>query len=145
MIYTTIIVSALEILKEIFSLSKKVLDSTDSEKHAKSVNALNVGVSDTYAKMREIIVNCNKFSDEEKIQKLAELAEQEKESKEKCNEMILENRKNVTDVIMTVLKGFLTCGISFAPEIIKGLKSTLGANAEFQEIELTADSIDNKY
>lgn len=113
---------AIDMFKGISDLCKKVIDAGDSEKYAKSVNQLNEGIDDTYANMRSIITNSEKFSDEEKIQKLKELAECEAEAKRKCGEAIQGNRENVAKISLEVLKGFLTCGISFAPAIIKQLK-----------------------
>ena len=115
---------ALELIKNISELCKKVVDASDGEKYAKSVNDLNDGVSNTYNEMRKIIAESNKFSDEEKIAKLSELALQEEESKRRCGEAIQGNRESIANIVMEVFKGLLTCGIYFMPAIINNLKKT---------------------
>ena len=129
---TPILGSVIELLKNISSLCNKVIDSSDPEKHAKSVNELNKGVSDTYEEMRKIIVNSDKFSDDEKIKRLQQLSKQEETSKKKCSELIAENRKNIAKTVMYILEGFLTCGISFTPAIMKQVKNTILEGNELQ-------------
>ena len=111
-----------DMIKEISSLARTVVESADSDKYAYSVETLNKGVSDTYEQMRLLIMNSDKFSDEEKLERLAALAEQESESKRKCGEAIKGNRENVANIALEVAKGLLTCGISFVPGIAKELK-----------------------
>lgn len=111
-----------DMIKEISSLSKTVVEAADSEKYAKSVESLNKEVDATYAQMRSVIVNSEKFSEEEKLERLEKLAEQEKESKRKCGEAIQGNRENVAKIALEVAKGLMTCGISFVPGIFKEVK-----------------------
>jgi ATP-dependent DNA ligase len=115
----------IEMVKQIADLSKTVIEASDPEKYAKGVEALNSGVSQTYDQMRSVIVNSNKFSDEEKLERLQELALQEQASKQKCSEAINGNREQVAKIAMEVVTGLLTCGISFVPEIAKRLKISL--------------------
>ncbi|MBQ3528075.1 MAG: hypothetical protein IJA52_05940 [Clostridia bacterium] len=110
---------ALDMLKSVADLCKKVIDAGDPEKYAKSVNDLSDGLSSTYDSMREIIMKSDKFSEEEKLQRLKELAAQEEETKRKCGEAIKDNRDNIAKIVIEVLKGFMTCGLSFAPGIIQ--------------------------
>ena len=119
-----IIDSALKLCKSVSDLSQKVIDAADPEKYSKSVDELNKGVSDSYAAMRNIIMTSEKFSDEEKLERLNKLAEQEQESKRKCGEAIKGNRENVANISLEIVKGFLTCGISFAPSIAKNMKAS---------------------
>lgn len=111
-----------DMVKKVADLSKTVVESSDPEKYANSVEKLNKGVSDTYEQMRLIIINSDKFSEEEKLERLADLANQEQESKKKCDEAIKGNREQVANIALEVVKGLLTCGISFIPEITKRLK-----------------------
>ncbi len=129
-----ILKAALEALKGITELSKKVIDEGDPEKYAKSVSELNQGVSSSYEAMRNIIINSKSFSDEEKVKRLAELAEQEEASKQKCSEAIRGNRENVAKIAMEVFKGFLTCGISFAPAIVRSFKKALAENGDEESV-----------
>ncbi len=111
-----------DMIKSVADLSKSVVESTDPEKYANAMEKLNQGVSDTYDQMRTIIINSDKFTEEEKLEKLEALAKQELESKAKCDVALRENREHVANIAMDIIKGLLTCGVSFAPEIIKRLK-----------------------
>ena len=120
-----LIQKAIDLFKSVSDLSQKVIDAGDPEKYAKSVDNLNKGVSDSYDAMRNIIINSDKFTDEEKLERLNKLAEQEQESKRKCGEAIKGNRENVANIALEVVKGFLTCGISFLPAITKNMRSAI--------------------
>ena len=129
----TLIKAVVDMIKEVASLCKAALDAADPNKYAKSVNELNEGVSDTYSDMREIIVNNDSFTPEEKLRRLEELAEKEQEAKRICDEAIKGNRESVTKVVMTVLAGFLTCGVSFAPSIVKKFKGSMATKEQLPE------------
>ena len=135
---TPIIEKAIDLFKSISDLCKKVMDAGDPTKYAQSVEELNQGVSDTYVTMRTIIINSKQFSDEEKLRRLTELAEQESEAKRKCGEAIKGNRENVAKIALDVVMGLLTCGISFAPAILKNLKSALADGKNIPEIDSDA-------
>ena len=126
-----IIEKAIELFKSVSDLSQKVIDAGDSEKYAKSVEDLNKGVSDSYDAMRNIIINSDKFSEAEKLERLEKLAEQEQESKRKCGEAIKGNREHVSNMAMEIVKGFLTCGISFIPAITKNMKTALKDDQQY--------------
>lgn len=117
-----IIQEAIRMFNGILDVTKKVMDASDPKKYASGVEELNKGVSDTYAEMRTIITNSKAFTDEQKVEKLAELAKQEAVAKEKCGEAIKGNRENVSQVAMDVVKGFLTCGLYFVSDITRKLK-----------------------
>ena len=125
-----IIEKAIDLFKSVSDLSKKVIDAGDSEKYAKSVNELNQGVSDSYEAMRKIIMDSDKFSDDEKLERLAKLAAQEEETKKKCGEAIKGNREHVSNIALEITKGLLTCGVSFVPAIAKNMKASLGDNTQ---------------
>ncbi len=126
---------ALEMFNNVTDLTKKVADASDPNAYAEGVNNLNEGVSDTYVQMREIIVNSNKYTDDEKLEKLKELAESEAKAKKDCSEMIMENRENVAKIALEVFGGLLTCGLYFAPAIIKRMKAAIAEKSEIPEIE----------
>lgn len=115
-----------DMLKSISDLCKKVIDAGDPEKYAASVESLNSGVSDTYGQMRSIIVHSDKFTEDEKLKRLAELAKQEEESKKRCDEAIKGNRQQVANIALEVAKGLLTCGIYYVPGITKNFRKTIG-------------------
>ena len=112
-----------DMIKGVADLCKTALDASDPEKYAKGVQNLNEGVSDTYAEMRRIIANNESFSEEEKLKRLGELAQMEEESKRKCEEAINGNREQIGKITYEIVMGFLTCGISFAPAVIKKIKA----------------------
>ena len=118
-----ILKSAIDMVKSVSDLTKTAIDAGDAEKYARSVNELNIGVSDTYAEMRNLILNDSSLSTDEKLQKLDELAKKESESKAKCDEAIKGNREHIAQLTMDIFAGLLTCGISFTPAIIKKFKS----------------------
>lgn len=129
----TLIKAIVDMIKEVSSLCKAALDAADPNKYVKSVNELNEGVSDTYSEMREIIVNNEAFTAEEKLRRLEELAEKEHEAKRICGEAIKGNRESVTKVVMSILAGFLTCGVSFAPSIVKKFKVAMTSKEQLPE------------
>lgn len=122
-----------DMIKGVSGLTQTVVESADSEQYANSVESLHKGVDETYEQMRLLIVNSETLSDTEKLQKLQEIAEQERESKRKCGEEIKENRENVGKIALEVAKGVLTCGLSFAPSIVKEVKQ-LGRKNETLEL-----------
>lgn len=113
-----------DLLRGMTELAKKAVDQGDGEKFVKNVNELALNVDETYAHMREIIMSNDKLSVEEKLEKLEKLAEQQMAAKQKCEEAIKGNREHVAKITLDVVKGLLTCGVSFAPAIIKELKKT---------------------
>ena len=112
-----------DMVKKLADLGEKVIDAGDPEKYANSVESLNRGVSDTYEQMRMIIVNSEKFSEEEKLVRLKELAEQEEESRKKCDAAIQGNREQVASIVLEVTKAFLTCGVCYVPELARNIKN----------------------
>lgn len=139
----SIIGKVVDMVKSLSDLSKSVIDAGDPEKYAKSITDLRKGVDSTYETMRKIIMESNKFTEEEKLQKLEELANQELESQKKCDEAIKGNREHVADIAMEALKGFMTCGLYFVPAMLKNLKlETLkGKNNSQLEEPINPDKI----
>ena len=121
-----------DMIKGVSDLSKSVVESTDPEKYANAMQKLNEGVSDTYGQMRTIIASSSNLTEEEKLEKLEALAKQELESKAKCEEALRGNREYVANIAMEIIKGLLTCGVSFAPAIVKKLKLPVGDGANQQ-------------
>ena len=130
-----IIEKLIDLFKSVANLSEKVVEQSDPEKYAKSVNELSQGVDNTYDQMRKIIIESDKFTDAQKLKKLKKLAEQEMETKKKCDEAIKGNREHVAKIALELVKGFLTCGVSFAPSIVKEIKSAGKNQKELIEVE----------
>ncbi len=124
-----------ELIKSISNLTTKVIDACDPEKHARSVEQLHQGVSDTYDTMRKVIMESKTFSDEEKLQKLAEISKQEENSKERCAEVLKGHREHVSKIAMEVFAGLVTCGISCIPGVTKSFHALM----KKQNIELSAE------
>lgn len=112
-----------EAIKSVSELCQKTLDASDPEKLADGVETLHKGVSDTYDQMRQVIITSEKFTEDEKLERLAKLARQEEESKEKCVDVIKNNREHVASITLSITKGLLTCGIAYIPEIVKALSA----------------------
>ena len=120
-----IIKAAIEMVKSLSELSTKVIEAGDPEKYVESVEKLHNGVDESYAMMRNIVENDTKLSTEEKLEKLKEIAEGEQKAKEKCGEALDGHREKTAKIALDVLKGFLTCGLSFTPALIKNIKNAL--------------------
>ena len=112
----------LELIKEIIGISQKIIEAGDSKKLAESVNEYNEGINKTFDLMRKIVEEDTSLSADEKLERLNRIAKEEAESKRKAAEDIITNRKAVTQISLSLIEGLLTCGISFTPKIIKGIK-----------------------
>ena len=131
-----IIQSAIEMVKSISDLTGKVLDAGDPEKLAVSVEKLHGGIAESYSMMRRIVENDEKLSTDEKIKKLEQLAKKEQEAKDDAVKLLEEHRERTAKIALDVLKGFLTCGLSFTPALIVNIKKALDGKEEFDSIEV---------
>ena len=132
--------AAMEMIKSVSDLSKTAIDASDPEKYARGVNELNKGVSETYTEMRNIIVNDEKLSTDEKLERLKELADGEAKAKAKCDEAIKGNREHISKIILEVFAGLLTCGISFAPTIVNKFKQSIEKGTELPILECSVNN-----
>ena len=114
-----------DLVHSVTELERDVASAADSEKYAKSVEMLNQGVSDTYSQMREMIVNSQEFSDDEKLTRLQMLAESEVASKEKCGEAIKGNREHVASIAKDIAFGVLSGGLTFIPGVKEKIVSSV--------------------
>lgn len=135
-----IIKAAIDMIKSVSDLSKTVVEESDGEKFARGVNELNKGVSDTYTEMRNIIVNDEKLSADEKLERLSALAESEAKSKARCEEAIKGNREHIGKIVLEVFAGLLTCGISFTPAIVNKFKQSIEKGKELPMIECSENN-----
>ncbi len=136
-----IIEYAVAAIKNFTSLSEKVIDAGSPEKYANGIEKMSKSVDDTYAVMRDIVAQDNTLTTDEKLNRLNAVADSQQRAKEKCGEAIKGNRENVAKVTFEVVKGFLTCGVSFLPAIIKETKKTLGKKEDQEMIdELVAET-----
>ena len=134
-----IIEEVVKMIRSLSDLTQKVIDAGDPQKYANGVKELNHGVDETYARMREIIINNEKFSEDEKIERLQKLAVQEQEALKVAGEAVKSNRENAGKVALEVFKGLLTCGVSFAPSIAKGFKKALSKENSVAAIDTKRD------
>lgn len=138
-----LIKAAIEMIKSMSDLSAKVIDAGDPEKYAKSVEQLHSGVEDSYALMRKIVENDKSLSTDEKLEKLKQLAAEEQEAKDKCGEALEGHREKTAKIALDILQGFLTCGLSFAPAIVKSIKKALEGKDDSELIEAETSDPDN--
>ncbi len=117
--------SAIDMVNSLSNLTQKVMDAGDPEKYSESIERLHQGVAESYDMMRQIVQNDDSLTADEKIEKLKKIAEDEETSKKKCGEALEGHREKTAQIAITVLKGFLTCGLSFTPAIIKSIKGAL--------------------
>ena len=125
-----LIKAAIDMVKSMTDLTAKVIDAGDPKKYAESVEKLHSGVDESYALMRSIVENDNSLSTDEKLEKLKQLAEEEQAAKDKCGEALEGHREKTSKIAIDVLQGFLTCGLSFTPAIIKSIKKALSSKEE---------------
>ena len=138
-----IIKAAIEMVKSLSELSTKVIEAGDPEKYVESVEKLHNGVDESYAMMRNIVENDTKLSTEEKLEKLKEIAEGEQKAKEKCGEALDGHREKTAKIALDVLKGFLTCGLSFTPALIKSIKNALEGKNDPELIDVDTSESTN--
>ncbi len=138
-----IIKAAIEMVKSLSELSTKVIEAGDPEKYVESVEKLHNGVDESYAMMRNIVENDTKLSTEEKLEKLKEIAEGEQKAKEKCGEALDGHREKTAKIALDVLKGFLTCGLSFTPALIKNIKNALEGKNDPELIDVDTSESTN--
>lgn len=146
-----IIDSAVKCVKSLCDGASTLVRSGDPDNFAKSVEKFNSGVNENYELMREIIKNDDTMSAEKKVEKLQKIAEQEERAKQKAAKAIDHHTEVVWKIVLDVIKGFATCGLIFAPEIVKNVKEVAAGTkmyldmepieVDFAEIEDSKDAI----
>ena len=134
-----IIKAAVEMMKSIIDLTKKTMDFADPEKHAKAVDDLHQGVSDSFGLMREIIQKDETLSADEKLERLKEIAKEEAAAKERCANGIDNHQQKAMAIVKDVFVGFLTAGLSFTPKVIRGIRDALRKDDQLPDAELEED------
>ncbi len=115
--------AAIDLVKNLSQLSTKVIEAGDPEKYADNVEKLHQGVGESYDLMRRIIEDDKTLSTEEKLERLNRIAIDEQAAKDRCGEALNGHREKTAKIALDVLQGFLTCGLSFTPAIVKKIKS----------------------
>jgi ATP-dependent DNA ligase len=131
-----IIKAIAEAVKSVADLGTNVVESADSEKYAKSLNEFHKGVEENYSLMRNLINNDESLSTDEKLKRLEDVAQKEADAKKNYGESIRKDREHVTETVMNVVGGFLTCGAYLAPSIIKNIKNAVNGKDEVYIEEL---------
>ena len=134
----TLIKTAIETLKSMTDLTSKVIDAGDPEKYAKSVEQLHSGVEESFDLMRKLVNEDQSLSTDEKLERLKKIAAEEQAAKEKCGAALEGHREKTAKIALDVLKGFLTCGISFTPAIVKSLKQSLSGKESVPTLDADA-------
>ncbi len=122
----------MEVVGNVVSIAENVVSFANPEKHVNNINALS-GQSTTCSiidKQIEFINNAMDIDTETKIKLVTEeillkekILENELERKERSNE-ILDNHMNKTHVfILKLVIGIGTGGLSYVPDIYRGVKS----------------------
>ena len=108
-------------IKNITSLCNKLVDAGDAEKYAQGVQSLNESVDETYAKMREVILNDNTLTSDQKLERLEKIANSQVSARQTCEEAIKGNRENISKIVGDVLLVAATCGLSkYIPAVRNG-------------------------
>ena len=134
----------LQIVSNVTSLTNKAVDASDPEKYAEGIHALNRNIDDTYAKMREVIMNSNSFTEDEKLERLEKLAKSQEAARKSCEHSVQENRAHMAKIITEMFLALTTCGISYIPKAVKGRKKVaIGkSNDILIEGDIVLDDID---
>ena len=127
-------------IKNIVSLSEKAIEAGSPETFANSIQKMTKSVDETYAQMRQMIMDDDTLDTDEKIKRLNEIAKSQQAAYERCEESIRGNRENAAKVAMEIFKGFLTCGISFLPAILSDVKKVFSDKEDVKNLEKLLDN-----
>ena len=128
-----IIEGIVQIIKNLISFCDKTSDNLNAEKYSIGVNKLNSSVDDTYAGIREIIINDKSLSAEKKIEKLDKLAQSQISARQSCENAVKGNRDNVAKFISEVVLALATCGLSYVPKLVREIKKNKSIVAEINQ------------
>jgi len=97
-------------------------EQVKAEKIASDIKPREEAFEKNYEAMRQIIVDSPDFNDKEKLIALQSLNDVIGDRQKQIDDQLMERQNNAADVIIKVLSGFLTLGVSLAPDIIKKIK-----------------------
>lgn len=138
-----VVQAALEAIKKVADLSIEVTKIGDPDKYTSNVEKLHEGVSDSYRLMREIIEKDETLTSAEKLRKLEKIARDEAKAKKEIGKELDDHRERTAKVVLGVFSGFLTCGLSFTPAIIRSVKKAIEGDGELPDFapEVIADAV----
>ena len=124
------------------SVANKALDVVSPERQSKAVNEYVSAQDENYRMMRELIENDPEMPTEKKIELLRAISADYEEKQKNAGTEISKVQKETGEVVLKVLTGILSAGISTAPELIKKYKE---ANPQLIESEdyIDADVVDS--
>jgi len=130
-----IVSNIVQAVKSLLSTCEKMADGADAHKYATSVQSLNQDVDETYTQIRELIVKNDKYSDDQKIEKLEKLAQSQISARQSCQEAISGNREGVSKMIGSFFLALATCGLSYIPKLVTELKKNKINKVDIDKIQ----------
>ena len=127
----------MEAVKKLTDFCKELVGIADAEKYADGVEKLNKEVENTFSKMREVIVNDDSLTADEKLEKLNKLADRQEAAQKNREKAVEGNRESVLKVIKEIVFALTTCGIYclWSPKFRKKNTKQLQEAEEILEIE----------
>jgi hypothetical protein len=98
------------------------MEHVDPEKIVRAINDAESEAMKNYDEMRNIIVNSSELNDQQKLQAIQAINKDMESHRVRAGKNIREHQAESADLVMKIFSGFLTAGISFAPEIIEKFK-----------------------
>lgn len=98
-------------VKKLTDFCKDLVGLADAQKYASGVEALNQEVEKTFSMMREIIMNDNSLTSEQKIEKLNKLADRQEAAQKNREKAVEGNRDGVLKVVKEIVFALATCGV----------------------------------
>ncbi len=123
------------------SVANKALDVVAPDRQSKAVNEYVSSQEENYKMMRELIEKDEEMSTEKKIELLKAVAADHEEKQKNAGKEISKVQRETGEVVLKILTGILSAGISTAPELIRKYKA---ANPELKgkESYIEADVVD---
>ena len=106
-----VVEAIVEAVKNLTGFCKELVGIADAEKYANGVETLNKEVETTFAMMREVIINDDSLTSEQKIEKLNKLADRQEAAQRNREKAVDGNRESVLKVMKEILFALATCGI----------------------------------
>ena len=108
-----------EAAKNIAAFCKELVGVADAEKYANGVQALGEDLENTFSMMKEVIMNDDTLTADEKLEKLEKIANRQERAQENRQKALDGNRNSVLKLLREITLALLTCGVSCLPVIFK--------------------------
>ena len=111
------------IANRVSSAFKGLSETTDPHKVVSVRNEDFAPYEANYNEMRRIISESKELDDIAKLNALKSINDDIEARRQRTDETVLQYRRETSETFLKTLQGFLTLGVSFAPEMIKHYKA----------------------